>query len=861
MSFQQIYYTSSTIGLRGGKGFQIHAATPGIDDAVLRSVERLGGYVAPVSAPTRPTDEEIARFPLSLLYHRLPEGPVLLAQAKYTGKDYSGRFGNYFTHSLLTSRPAEDLRDLLPIEAFRSPSFCATERSDTALSPLAELRAGSAASPERVQEHLRGRGRMGKLPAFLTAVVEALRLGRRVVLVEEGDGAALWIAAASFALPRHLAFQLTFNTYVKNPHHTGALVVGTTIDSDFGFAPHEILHQFSVFDFIGQRFTSFPAISPFAAAVAAVYESGAANGVAGFLAFAARVAPDVPIADLDVAFAAYAILAGLRCDDAISVVRWCAARVAKLDREELCSLFRHLSARGTDAATVGAVIELWVAVARQGGASAAAVDGLFVEWLLGSVATVAPPAFVLEATATIDWSDTAIAAAAPLREGWLARVDATSDPARLGVLLDLGERLGLARGAGQELRRAGERTLGPALRDALVQRVVRRLARRPEGEALLAGVGDWLSSQEANDVAFRSLLALRDDAGVLSLLEKTAREKRALSLRLQIIRVRADGSPARRARAFEECLRAITECGAERSPEQVDSVFLLFWGSSLPNVAEARSVLSAVRSQELEGTRLFVALAEAAQRGANIGGAEPEREGLLADLAAAGSTSAATLCEGYLWAARLRHAGFKETESIPRIIHLARSLADLGRPLLALASERLVEVEPPAGHAALYRESLAIGGRRLRAEYVAAVTRILEPPPAGAPRAASLFSAWTRLPPELGSELLEGLPKLLERWSRADLDEIERSLSGEPETAERFRQWRVQNAPRKGLLDRLRAFLVFGSVVLFTLGVALGPARSSDLRGARAGSTSLSSARSSGHAGSMVRSRGGEEQR
>ncbi len=71
MSFLQAYYTSCERGLRGSKGFQINAATEGLDPSLLQQVERLGLYVPPVEAPSRPTAEEIERFPVSLLYQRL----------------------------------------------------------------------------------------------------------------------------------------------------------------------------------------------------------------------------------------------------------------------------------------------------------------------------------------------------------------------------------------------------------------------------------------------------------------------------------------------------------------------------------------------------------------------------------------------------------------------------------------------------------------------------------------------------------------------------------------------------------------------------------------------------------------------
>src|SRR5207253_28512 len=66
VSFLQAYYTSATLGLSGGQGFQFHAATPGIDSMTLAQMERLGVYVPPRSAPVHPSPEELERLPVAL---------------------------------------------------------------------------------------------------------------------------------------------------------------------------------------------------------------------------------------------------------------------------------------------------------------------------------------------------------------------------------------------------------------------------------------------------------------------------------------------------------------------------------------------------------------------------------------------------------------------------------------------------------------------------------------------------------------------------------------------------------------------------------------------------------------------------
>ena len=66
----------------------------------------------------------------------------------------------------------------------------------------------------------------------------------RIVIVDDSESIALWIASASYALPPHLAWRLSFNTYDKNPYQTDVLIAGTTLDSDFAFSPPTVFARF-----------------------------------------------------------------------------------------------------------------------------------------------------------------------------------------------------------------------------------------------------------------------------------------------------------------------------------------------------------------------------------------------------------------------------------------------------------------------------------------------------------------------------------------------------------------------------------------------------------------------------------------
>ena len=283
MSYQQAFYTSCSVGIRGSKGFQINAATPAMEPSTLEQIERVGVYVPPISSPTRPTSEEIEQFPLSLIFYRTQDGRTILGQSKYVGLDYSGRYGNYFSHCLVSQEPDRAERDFLPIELWRSRMWATKESSSVTLPSVDRPEAGGIIDPQRVNEFLNQRDRIQHFAALLTAAENALATGKRIVVVDENGSTALWIAAVSYALPHHLAWLLTFNTYVKNPYQTDALISGTTSDSDFAFSPYEVDHQYSVFDFEEALVTAVASVVPMSDVVGVL--AGWRDGGGGMLDF------------------------------------------------------------------------------------------------------------------------------------------------------------------------------------------------------------------------------------------------------------------------------------------------------------------------------------------------------------------------------------------------------------------------------------------------------------------------------------------------------------------------------------------------------------------------------------------------
>src|SRR3954466_817292 len=102
MKALQLHYTSCRRGQSGNAGFQTRSFTPGIRADEQREIERRGVYRPPRDARPDPSREEIAQnFPRALRFYPLESGRHAVTRASYVGRDYSGRWGNFFSHTLV----------------------------------------------------------------------------------------------------------------------------------------------------------------------------------------------------------------------------------------------------------------------------------------------------------------------------------------------------------------------------------------------------------------------------------------------------------------------------------------------------------------------------------------------------------------------------------------------------------------------------------------------------------------------------------------------------------------------------------------------------------------------------------------
>jgi len=241
MTIRQHYYTSCRSAETGKTGFQVKAATPGISRRAEQALQRLIAYRPPAGADPQAAETH----PISLRYYTPARDEALLICAQSNGPDEFGRPGNFFAHSLVG--PPEAFNDPLPpIFYWRSPFWVRYDASDeTRLPELASLAEAARVTfnYDGLWAFLTGQRREW-LYGLLCAVLDHPRSGRRIVIADDADSVAAWIALLTMALPYQHRPLLTFATYHHDPYSVPFLVTGTTHDSAFRFTTDEYRSYF-----------------------------------------------------------------------------------------------------------------------------------------------------------------------------------------------------------------------------------------------------------------------------------------------------------------------------------------------------------------------------------------------------------------------------------------------------------------------------------------------------------------------------------------------------------------------------------------------------------------------------------------
>ena len=251
----QIHYTSCRRGQAGGAGFQVRAVSPGLTADDIRACERRGSYRPPLDRPSAPTEDDLAvLYPRALRSYALPSGKRALTLSSYVGTDFSGRWGNFFAHTLVIEGKQPGL---WPIDYYEWSGWKYglrpdedTEAAPPPLPPvdLGEIGPAASFTPEQLSAFLTEVPGREKMLASMVRAMLRLRMDKRPLVIRDSELRGLfWIACLQKSVGWEQAQTFSWSTYQFDPR-SAADVVATTGDTDFRFDEQERAYQFRIFD-------------------------------------------------------------------------------------------------------------------------------------------------------------------------------------------------------------------------------------------------------------------------------------------------------------------------------------------------------------------------------------------------------------------------------------------------------------------------------------------------------------------------------------------------------------------------------------------------------------------------------------
>lgn len=238
MKIYQLYYTSCKKGLTSGMGFQTYSMSEGVTEEERQEIEKHCVYVEPRSLPSSPSLKEIEElFPIAFSFFRLKSGRYCICRTKYKGRDYSGRFGNYFSHALIW----EGEPSFYPIELYNSKVFkeglTDKEESSEVINPLPileELPREGFIGPSDIEDFLKqnsSKKRTKSLNELIDSIFDGKKNDKKIVFSDDISNLHMWIAAATMAFPRAMAKDITFNTYSFDGENSSEFLCGISSEA------------------------------------------------------------------------------------------------------------------------------------------------------------------------------------------------------------------------------------------------------------------------------------------------------------------------------------------------------------------------------------------------------------------------------------------------------------------------------------------------------------------------------------------------------------------------------------------------------------------------------------------------------
>lgn len=786
----QARYTSCPDGLSGRAGFQFAAASPGLRGEVLRALERVVLYQPPLDAPAEPSEAEIARFPVSFSLNRLQTGQLAMVRSTYVGRDYSGRFGNFRSHAVVLSDES-DLR-AAPI-AYRRARFWSDGGGEGDDRSLPELALDDPPPPldlSAALRTLRAPKRVERVGVFATGVELALAGERRVILVDDAEAAAHWLAAVAATLPLELARRLTFTTYDRAPRRADTLVAATTGGGELDVAPYELSSQLVVVDAVGGGADSLGVLDPslLGRVLEALVATGDSEAIETFASeTAARIEGVLDVADLGPALALHVPNAvELTASDLVAILGMLVGRPRSAIGSTLLGwVFDDLAASASAADAVAAGLRAGAHAA--GAPTADALFELGYAWLVA--ATEIDPAIV-----------EALDVAPPVPErahgAWADRL-AAAEGDELAAALRVGAAIGAL--APRSLPEAVHARLERLVREdpaSTAAKASLQALPEPDGEHLLRVGLRAVSEDRGRAAAFAGLMA---DPQLKGLLRRVARAPADYREAVGSAAVALASGAA----DAERMLSYLIEHARSDGDAREAVVVCLGPGDPLDPLA-AGTILSAGEGRDLPWAGVLERVERALFAAGSLERPRPE----LAELVKRARSFHALARRPVLWAhdlARSRprdpRAAAQWLEQVDRIraalpLELAAELEALsaGVALGLEASELRALLQDSRGRSDpwLYRRCCSVIHTEL-----------------GANRPAPLAARWFEACVDRGAGGDESAVRVFDetvgRWSAKEREKVQRALGRESRDA--WRRWSEAHPAPRGLLSRTLGFM------------------------------------------------------
>ena len=241
--FQHIFTSSQA--LRGY--FTIRVSKEINEPKLINELESSSSYKLPDHMSSNPSEEERKEYPIQLNIYRLGNGKRVFSRSVYRGRDNhsrSGRYGNYYAHSLILSNPDESNAPPYAIfEKAHWKEYLAHEDDveySTELDPIIESQSieidtdpsawFSILTSFFYEEQVLNENRLNHFIHIIDFMLSDAFPEQKIVIADDPKLLNQWFYVLTFVFPVRLYKNINFTSFSAQPENANAHVICTIYD-------------------------------------------------------------------------------------------------------------------------------------------------------------------------------------------------------------------------------------------------------------------------------------------------------------------------------------------------------------------------------------------------------------------------------------------------------------------------------------------------------------------------------------------------------------------------------------------------------------------------------------------------------